>query len=328
MNRRNMLKAVAASILLPCFPAYASKTAEGSNKQPLFDISLSQWSFHRAIFGNSRDDYAWYLKTLHSVPDLVLKGVMDPREITEQARKLGVEQVDLANTLWFGHANDKPWLNEFKVRANNDGITFKLLMCDETGSLGSSKKSQRQRAIENHLPWFNAAAELGCSQIRVNAYGDGKYLAQLQQNAESLQVLGELGQQYKLEVLVENHGHASNNGAWLAMLMEMTNHENVGVFTDLDNFFMGGWDISPQRLYDRTQGVIDLAPYTRGVSAKAHHFTAQGQESTIDYAMLLKILVVQGFNGTVSAEFEGDHMSEFFGSEATVKLLKSMQYEV
>lgn len=329
MKRRHLLKVLSTGLLLPYLPVYANRHEnKGILTKPLFDIAISQWSFHRAIFGNSRDNYDWFIKTLHSDPDSVLKGVMDPRQITEKARVLGVKQIDLANTLWFGHANDKPWLNEFKTRANNDGVTFKLLMCDEMGSIGSSNKEQRQQAIENHLPWFNAAAELGCSQIRVNAYGDGNYLAQLQQNAESLQIMGELGKQYKLDVLVENHGYASNNGAWLAMLMEMTNHERVGVFTDVDNFFMGGWNISPPRLYDRIQGVIDLAPYTRGVSAKAHHFTSEGQESTIDYSTLLKILVDQGFNGTVSAEFEGDQMSEFSGSEAMIKLLKKMQYSL
>jgi sugar phosphate isomerase/epimerase len=327
MQRRHFLKVLSSGLLLPYIPALANeqRVIDG-NITPLFDISLSQWSFHRAIFGNSRDDYNAFIKALHSAPDSVLTGSIDPRDITNIASKLLVNKIDVANTLWFGHANDKPWLNEFKTRANNDGVTFQLLMCDEMGSIGSSKKSERQQAINNHLPWLNAAAELGCSQLRVNAYGDGNYLEQLKQNSESLQILGELGLEYNLEILVENHGNASNIGAWLAILMEMTNHSNVGVFTDLDNFFMGGWNLSPKRLYDRTQGVIDLAPYTRAVSAKTHAFTKQGQESTIDYAKLLKIIVDKGFSGTVSAEFEGENMSEYDGSESTIKLLKSMQY--
>ncbi|MBU2870431.1 TIM barrel protein [Colwellia sp. E2M01] len=324
INRRHFLKSIMAASLIPHFDVFSSD----QNKSKLYDISLSQWSFHRAIFGESRADYNAFIKTLHSEPDLVLKGEIDPRYITSIAKKLDISKVDLANTLWFGHATDKPWLNEFKSRANNDGVTFKLLMCDEMGSIGSSNKILRQQAINNHLPWFEAAAELGCSQLRVNAYGDGTYLEQLKQNAESLQVLGEIGQEYGLEVLVENHGNASNNGAWLAMLMEMTIHSNVGVFTDLDNFFMGGWSLSPERLYDRTQGIIDLAPYTRGVSAKTHAFTKSGQESTINYQKLLSIIVGQGFKGTVSAEYEGEHMSEYDGSSATIKLLKSMQYSL
>ena len=37
--------------------------------EPLFKLSLSHWSYHRAIFGDSRRDYNWFIKTLHSETD-------------------------------------------------------------------------------------------------------------------------------------------------------------------------------------------------------------------------------------------------------------------
>ena len=43
-------------------------------------------------------------------------------------------------------------------------------------------------------------------------------LQQLHQCAESMSLLADLAKQHGIELLVENHGHASNNGAWLAML--------------------------------------------------------------------------------------------------------------
>jgi len=321
INRRTFLRAMAAATVLPHFSGAASPNAKATR----FDISLSQWSFHRAILGNSQHDYAKFLTMLHQEPDSVLQGKLDPRDIVVMARQLGVAHVDLVNILWFGHAQDKKWLSEFKARAANEGVGFKILMCDQTGSIGHSSAKERASAIENHLPWFEAAAELGCNQLRVNAYGEGSYLEQLKQSAESLAKLAEIGQQYQLEVLVENHGYASNNGAWLAMLMQLTNHDNVGVFTDFDNFFMGGWNIEPQRWYDRTQGLIDLAPYTKSISAKAHHFNSNGLESTIDYGKCLDILVKEGFNGVVSAEFEGSGLTELEGSKATVALLRQCQ---
>ena len=283
MDRRDFVKTVSALAAISVIPQLTAKTPNNNN---LFKIALSQWSFHRAIFADGRDNYEWFIKALHSQPDAVLKGDMDPRHIVVIARELGVNMVDLANILWFGHAQDKPWLRQFKTMAKDQGVGFTCLMCDELGYLGSSSKETRVRAIEKHKPWIDAANELGCLQLRVNAYGDGTYLEQLEQNAESLFELAEYTQQFNLELLVENHGHPSSNGAWLAMLMEKVDHPNLGVYADLDNFFMGGWHHSPQRRYDTIQGLEDLAPYTRGVSAKTYGFKPNGQELTIDYPQL------------------------------------------
>jgi sugar phosphate isomerase/epimerase len=250
---------------------------------------------------------------------------MDPREIVVMARKLGVSSVDLVNVLWYGHANDRPWLNEFKRMAKDEGVSFTCLMCDETGNLGSSAADKRAKAIELHKPWVDAAAELGCSQLRVNAYGDGSYLAQMEQNAESLNKLADLGGQYDLDILIENHGHPSSNAAWLAMVVEKTDRRRVGVYTDLDNFFMGGWSHNPQRRYDRIQGLLDLAPYTRGVSAKSYDFDEQGQETSINYLRCMKLLVDAGFRGSVCAEYEGEHLSEYDGSRLTVELVRNVR---
>lgn len=319
MDRRDFVKTVSALAVISVMPQLNAK-APKNNK--LFKIALSQWSFHRAIFGDGRDNYEWFIKTLHSQPDNVLKGNMDPRDIVVIARKLGVDMVDLANILWFGHAQDKPWLRKFKAMSQDQGVGFTCLMCDELGYLGSSSKETRASAIEKHKPWIDAANELGCLQLRVNAYGDGTYLEQLQQNAESLFELAEYTQQFNLELLVENHGHPSSNGAWLAMLMEKVHHPNLGVYADLDNFFMGGWNHSPQRRYDTIQGLEDLAPYTRGVSAKTYGFRTNGQEQTIDYLRCMKILTDAGFDGYASAEYEGEGISEMAGSIAAISLLQ------
>ena len=321
MNRRQFNLMALGSMLMPSAAISSSEFRNSSR----FDISISQWSFHRAMFGASRDDNAKFKQALHSNPDEVLMGTMDPREITKVARELGVSTVDLVNVLWFGHPQDKAWLKEFKQRAKDDGISFKLLMCDETGSIGSSNAKLQKQAIENHVPWMEAAAELGCTQLRVNAYGDGTYLERLNQCAEGLSSLSEIGLEYGLEVLVENHGYQSNVGAWLAMLIEKTAHDNCGVFLDFDNFFMGGWNIEPPRWYDRYQGIMDLAPYAKGISAKAHDFDAAGRETTIDYDRCMDILFAANFQGTYSAEFEGDRLSEYEGSKKTIELFKRYQ---
>ncbi len=325
MNRRSFLKQVpTAGLLAATLPSLIGKSGL-FQKAALFHISLSQWSFNRAIFGKSREDYPAFLHLLHNDPDAVLTGGMDPRDIVLQARKLGVDAVDLVNILWFGHGTDKAWLAEFNRRAAGEGVEMVCLMCDELGNIGASEKSIRTTVIERHVAWMETAATLGCSQFRVNPYGDGTYLAQMQQCAESLQILAERAQEFELELLVENHGHPGGNGAWMSMLIEMSNHPNLGILADFDNFFMGGWGIEPERRYDREQGMLDLAPHTRAVSAKAFSFNEDGSEQAIDFDMCMRILLDEGFRGWVSAEYEGFAESEYEGAQKTISLLKRLR---
>lgn len=320
MNRREFIQrsaAIGASVAV-------GETIVGKEiaAKPLFELALSQWAFRRAILGNARDDNSKFIETLHRSPDAVLLGEMDPRDIVVRARELGVDYVDLVNILWFGHGKDAPWLKEFKRRAANEGVGFGVLMCDELGKIGAEKKADRDASVARHVEWLETAAELGCLYLRVNAYGDGNYLEQCRRSSESLHRLGEASMKYGVEILVENHGHPGSNGAWLAMLMEMANHPRVGTYTDFDNFFMGGWGLNPERRYDRLQGMLDLAPYTRAVSAKSHDLGTDGEETTINFNQCLRTLLDEGFRGLVCAEHEGTRLSEYEGSRLTIELLK------
>jgi sugar phosphate isomerase/epimerase len=331
MDRGNFISTLSTTALaLPAWARSGRDPSAGKKNgiSDRFTLSLSQWAYRQAILGDSRDNYEWFIKTLNTDPDGVLKGDMDPRDIVIRAREHGVGVVDLVNILWFGHGQDKPWLREFKRRADGEGVGFGVLMCDQLKHIGSSDRATRKQAVENHIRWMETGAELGCRYLRANPYGDGTYLQQCRQSAESLHQLGEASKDFGLEVLVENHGHPGSTGAWLAMLIEMTDHPQVGVFTDFDNFFMGGWNLVPERRYDRLQGMLDLAPYTRAVSAKAHAFDAAGKETTIDFAQCMKTLINAGFSGLISAEYEGDMLPAADGTRATIDLLTKVLKEL
>jgi len=324
MKRRTFLENVGTAGVATALGAPVAARAAPSDGKP-FTIGLSQWGFHRAIFGDGRDNYAEFIKTLHASPDDVLRGEMDPRDIVVRARELDVDVVDLVNILWFGHAADAPWLRDFKSKAVDHNVTFGVLMCDQLPDIGSATQADRDASVAAHTLWMAAAAELGCSFLRVNPYGEGTYLQQCQRGAETLHRLAEISADYDLEILVENHGHPGGNAAWVAMLIEMVDHPRIGAYTDFDNFFMGGWGLDPERRYDRHQGMLDLAPYTKAVSAKSHDFGPDGEETTIDFHQCLQVVLDAGFNGLVTAEFEGNRLSEAEGSRLTVELLRREQ---
>ena len=85
----------------------------------------------------------------------------------------------------------------------------------------------RRVLAERALVVADAAKALGCHSIRVNAASAGSYDEQMKLAADGLRSLAEYGDKLGLNVLVENHGGLSSNGAWLAGVMKLAAHPRV-----------------------------------------------------------------------------------------------------
>lgn len=295
--------------------------------KPLFKISLAQWSLHRTIFG--ADKSAARLRglapdklaeTLRHNPEYLLRGKLDPLDFPIYARKqYGIDAVEYVNTFYFGRARDHKYLRELNKRAQGEGVTNVLIMCDLEGDLGHPVQSQRKRAVVNHHKWVEAAAFLGCHSIRVNAKSSGSWKQQMQLAADGLHDLAEYAEQYNINVLVENHGGLSSNPEWLTATIEAADHQLVGSLPDFGNF-----EISDTEKYDNYEGVNLLMPFAGAVSAKSLDFNSLGEHTTFDYLRIMRSVVQAGYQGYVGIEYEGEHMSEDNGIRATQALLEKV----
>jgi sugar phosphate isomerase/epimerase len=145
---------------------------------------------------------------------------------------------------------------------------------------------------------------------------------------EGLGKLGEYGAQAGINVIVENHGGFSSNGAWLAGVMKEINMPNVGTLPDFGNFCIrrdnksgNPWEGECVEEYDRYQGIAEMMPFAKGVSAKSNEFDASGNETKTDYVKMLQIVKNAGYTGHIGIEFEGS-VSEDEGIKATKALLE------
>ena len=129
--------------------------------------------------------------------------------------------------------------------------------------------------------------------------------------SDGLRALSEYGDTRQVNVIVENHGGLSSNGAWLAGVMKLVNHPRCGTLPDFGNFTS----------YDRYQGVTELMPYAKAVSAKSFAFDDRGEETTIDFHRMLGIVMAAGFHGWIGIEYEGDRLGEREGIAQTKALL-------
>ncbi len=301
MNRRNFLRTVSASAL--GMSAFMSR-AENTVSSEWFKISLAEWSLHRALKGGK------------------LTNLDFPRVARQE---FGIGAVEYVNTFFMDKARDAAYLKELNAVCDSEGVKSLLIMCDREGSLGDPDEAKRTQTVENHHKWVDAAVTLGCHSIRVNAAtgNEGSFEDKQKRAADGLRQLTEYAAKHDVNCLVENHGGLSSNGAWLAGVMKRVDHPRCGTLPDFGNF-----KVSDDDWYDRYQGVEELMPFAKAVSAKSHGFDEQGNETKTDYARMLKIVRDAGYRGYVGIEFEGGGIDEYAGIRATKALLERVRQQL
>ena len=292
VTRRNFLKQTAALPAVPGLTRAGWVPAVGQT--PLFRISLAQWSLHRTLRAGELDhlDFAGVAR-----------------------REFGLEAIEYVNTFFKDKARDAAYLSEMNRRAADEGVFQHLIMCDGEGRLGDPDPTARSQAVENHRQWIEAARTLGCVTIRVNAASDGSFEEQQKLAADGLARLTALADPVGINVVVENHGGLSSDGQWLAGVMRMVGHPRCGTLPDFGNFYE----------YDAYQGVADLMPFAKAVSAKSHDFDAEGNEQSTDFNRMMRIVLDAGYRGYVGIEYEGSSLAEPDGILATKQLLERVR---
>lgn len=319
INRRTFLE---QSLHLAASISLINSACSLSKKEPLFKISLAEWSLHRTLFGDALKKLGWekMIEGLKKDSQATLTGEIDNLDFPIIARqKFGIDAVEYVNQFFLDKARDIKYLKELKKRADNEGVKNVLIMCDLEGKLGAQDDKERIEAVENHYKWIDAAKYLGCHSIRVNAHGEGSYEEQQKRVADSLSQLAEYGDNNGINVLVENHGGLSSNSDWLTGVMKKVNHPRVGTLPDFGNF-SGEIDIY--------QSVKKLMRYAKAVSAKSANFNENGTEKRIDYFRMMKIVLDAGYRGYVGIEYGGSGLSEFEGILATKKLLEQVREQL
>ena len=272
-------------------------------KKPMvFKISLAEWSLHRALQSKEIDHLDFY---------------------SVAKKEFDISAVEYVNTFFFNKARDATYLKEMKTRADDLSVKSLLIMCDNEGNLGDPDDSKRKTAVENHYKWAEAAKFLGCHSIRVNARSEGSYDEQIELAADGLRRLAEFGDSTGINTIVENHGGLSSNGEWLSAVMEKVDHPRIGTLPDFGNFRLDG-----EEWYDRYQGVRELMPYAKAVSAKSHEFDSDGNEINTDYYKMMKIVLDASYNSHVGIEYEGTAHSEMEGIRLTLELLKKVRASI
>ncbi len=288
------------------------ETAQQSESKPFFKLSLAQWSLHKAI----------------------QNGDLSPLDFAEKAKELGFEGVEYVSQLYDDELkkdeNPKKALQQLletlKAKSEEHDIQNLMIMVDHEGDLAVEDEKERNKAVENHKKWVDAAQFLGCHSIRVNLFGTNNPEKWMEVSMDGLSKLSEYAATKNVNVIVENHGYLSSNAAMLSEVMRKVNMSNCGTLPDFGNFCLereGGerWGSKCVKEYPKYEGVAQMMPYAKAVSAKSYDFDTEGNETTIDYKRMLDIIKESGYDGFVGVEYEGERLSEIEGIIATRDLL-------
>ncbi len=273
MNRREFLIAGAAGLTgLPLRFHGVPAALAAPATDDVFDISLAEWSL---------------VKTLRA-------GKMTNLDFPRVAkRQFGIDCVEFVDQFFRDKAKDTAYLNELKKRAADEGVRLALIMLDTNGPLGVARKSLRDRAVDKTFEWIDAARQLGCHTIRINARGEKDPEELRKWMVESCTRLAEYAAKRGINVVIENHGGSSSDPVWLASVMTQVNRPNFGTLPDFGNF--------PDEV-NRYDAVESLMPWAKAVSAKATRFTPEGRVAETDFRRMMRIVRDAGYVGHVGVE--------------------------
>ena len=189
---------------------FSAQPPQESKKQARFEISLAEWSLHKAIQGN-------------------LSKTLDFPRIAR--RTFGIGAIELVNTLL--EVPTSEYIARLKRNATDEGVRILLIMCDAEGALAHKDKAQRMKSVLSHTKWIDIAAELGCHSIRVNMRGEEKGTTTaiddfVSRSVDAFSALCQIAAKSQINIIIENHGGLSSSAEVLAQLMKSVESSQPG----------------------------------------------------------------------------------------------------
>ena len=178
---------------------------------PNFKLSLAQWSIHR----------------------MIIQDGVDPYSFAQKASEWGFEGLEYVSQLYdadlkpanFSEEAMATFVSKSLAESEKYGLQNVLIMIDGQGNLATTDAVERQKAVENHYKWVDAAAALGCHSVRVNLSGSSDPAIWIPSAIDGLSALATYAATKNMNVIVENHGGLSSNAGLLVQVMEGGEYE-------------------------------------------------------------------------------------------------------
>lgn len=308
-----MPKKIAFYVIIFLFSAISCKNKPAQNeeittaKNPFFKLSLAQWSLHKTFNDEGED----------------------PFKFAKMAKQMGFEGVEYVNHIYANQIETLGFdavIDSLKAESERHSIKNVLIMVDGEGDLADPDEAVRNKAVENHKKWIDAAKKLGCHAIRVNTFGTNDADIWKTSVVDGLKKLSAYAATKNINVLCENHGWLSSDVEKLMAAIKEVNMPNCGTLPDFGNWCIkrkdgAKWGECEEEYPDKYKGIALMMPAAKAVSAKAYDFDENGEETTLDFSRIMKTVKNAGYTGYIGVEYEGKRLSEKEGIIAIKELL-------
>jgi len=242
----------------------------------------------------------------------IRRGRISIKDAIAHAASLGVEGVELVDKQ---HTPNYPWpsipeLQDLRYYIESFGMVVSCYSTYVDRAIRSDREATREELLKTIRDQIGIASVLGAKIIRPSVFLRSNlshdrigFEAHAQETAaiikSSLPYVKKYGLKWGTEV------HSPMPPEILYNMIKQVNDKDAGLVPDfsiwalrqeLDTHVVGKASL---------QSLKDMMPYTVHVHAKAHAFDENGEEVNTPYKELLTIIKESGYDGYISAEFEG-----------------------
>jgi len=273
------------------------KPTKIANTTPFFKLSLAQWSLHKTFNEDG----------------------ISPFKFAEMSKEMGFEGLEYVSQLYNVEIEKLGFdvvIDSLKTLSVQNEMQNVLIMVDHEGDLADPDVVVRDAAVENHKKWIDAAATMGAHAIRVNTFGTNDPALWVPAVVDGLTKLSKYAATKNINVLCENHGWLSSDIPVLMEAIKKVNMSNCGTLPDFGNWCVkrkdvnAKWGACAEEYPDKYQGIKMMLTAAKAVSAKAYDFDENGNETTLDFPRIIKMVKEAGYTGYIGVEYEGTRLPE------------------
>ena len=274
--------------------ALAALTPSLLNASPLkrqfYKISVSEYSFQKSL----------------------KKGLFTHLDFPENTSKLEIDAIDFGSVFFNGKQNDAEYLKTLVKKCADFSIKPQTLIVEQ-GDLFVSSATERIKNLDSYKKWLDVAQVLGCKAISISDTSKGNLATANKNKVESLTTLCDYAAPLGLNILIRN---ANANAAAMSDLMLATKKVNMGTMPEFAK-------TSPKAdvKSDPVKNMETVSRFAKIFTAKSYDFDSEGNETTIDYFLMLGMVNTALFKDYISIHYDGKKLSEAEGIKATQALL-------
>ncbi len=228
-------------------------------KRQFYKISLSEYSFQKSL----------------------KKGLFTHLDFPENTSKLDIDAIDFGSVFFNGKQSNAEYLKTLVKKCADFSVKPQTLIVEQ-GELFASSATERTKNLDNYKKWLDVAQVLGCKAISISDISKGNLATANKNKVASLTTLCDYAAPLGLNILIRS---ANANAKSMSDLMLATKKVNMGTMPEFAKT-----NAKADVKSNPVKNMEIVSHFAKMFTAKSYDFDSQGNETTIDYFLMLGLV--------------------------------------